>query len=79
MQKNPYLVWSDECSKSFEVHKQVFTTTTVLRHFDYNHEIIVETDASDYVSTTALSQYNNYVILYPVAFFFKTYTLAECN
>jgi hypothetical protein len=39
----------------------------------------VETDASDYVSTGVLSQYNNEGILHPVAFFSKKYSLVEYN
>jgi hypothetical protein len=39
----------------------------------------VETDASDYVSTGVLSQYDDQGILHPVAFFSKKYSPAECN
>jgi hypothetical protein len=65
--------------KSFEALKQAFTTTPVLPHFDYDYKIIVETDASDYVSTRVLSQYDYFRILHAVAFFAKKYTPAECN
>jgi hypothetical protein len=36
--------------------KTKFTTTPILQHFDPFKEIIVETDASDYVSAGVLSQ-----------------------
>jgi hypothetical protein len=39
----------------------------------------VETDASDYVSTGMLSQYDDDGILHPVAFFSKKHSPAECN
>jgi hypothetical protein len=39
----------------------------------------VETDASDYVSAGVLSQYDDEGILYPVTFFLKKYSPAECN
>jgi hypothetical protein len=68
-----------ECSQSFETLKKVFTMAPVLQHFDYKCQIIVETDASNYVSTGILSQYDDEGILHPVAFFSKTHTLAECN
>jgi hypothetical protein len=42
-------------------------------------EIILETDASDYVSARVLSQYDDEGLLYPVAFFSKKYSPAECN
>jgi hypothetical protein len=51
----------------------------VLQYFDYDYEIIVETDTSNYISTGILSQYNDKGILHPVAFFSKTHTLAEYN
>jgi hypothetical protein len=77
--KNTCFVWSEECLRSFESLKQAFTTALVLWHFDYDHKIIVETDASNYVSTSLLSQYNDDGILHPVAFFSKKHSPAECN
>jgi hypothetical protein len=77
--KNTHFLWSDECSQSFETLKQAFTTAPILRHFDYDREIIVETDASDYVSAGVLSQYDNEGLLHPIAFFSKKHTPAECN
>jgi hypothetical protein len=77
--KDTCLVWSDECSQSFETLRKVFTTAPVLQHFDYERQIIVETDASDYVSTGVLSQYDDEGILHPVAFFLKKHTSAEYN
>jgi hypothetical protein len=77
--KNTRFVWSEEYSQSFESLKQAFTTAPVLRHFDYDCEIIVETDTSDYVSAGMLSQYDDDGILHPVAFFSKKHSPAECN
>jgi hypothetical protein len=39
----------------------------------------METDASDYVSTGVLSQYDDDGILHPVAFFSKKHSPAKCN
>jgi hypothetical protein len=39
----------------------------------------METDASDYVSASMLSQYDDDGILHPVAFFSKKHSPAECN
>jgi hypothetical protein len=39
----------------------------------------VETDASDYVFAGVLSQYDDEGILYPVTFFSKKHSPAECN
>jgi hypothetical protein len=78
-QKNSHFVWSDECSKSFETLKQAFTTVPILQHFDYNQEIIVETDASDYISAGILSQYDDEGTLHALTFFSKKHTIVECN
>ena len=70
--------WSKECEKAFQELKTRFTTAPILRHFDPEKEVIVETDASDYVSAGIMSQYEDGV-LHPVAFFSKKHTPAECN
>jgi hypothetical protein len=77
--KNTHFVWSDKCSWSFESLKQAFTTAPVLQHFDYDREIIVKTDASNYVSAGVLSQYDDDGILHPIAFFSKKHSPAKCN
>ena len=48
-------------------------------HFDFDKDVIVETDASDYVSTGVLSQYGEDGILHPVAFFSTKHSPAKCN
>ena len=48
-------------------------------HFDYEREIVVETDASDFVSAGVLSQPDDAGILHPVGFFLKKHSPAECN
>jgi hypothetical protein len=78
-QKNTRFIWSNKCSQSFETLKQAFTSAPILWHFDYVQEIIVETDASDYVSASVLSQYDDAGMLHPIAFFSKKHTPAECN
>ena len=53
---------------AFQAVKKVYSITSVLQHFDPNKEYIVETDVSDYVTETVLSQPNHEGILHPVAF-----------
>jgi hypothetical protein len=77
--KNTALVWDTAYTNSFAALKYAFTTALILHHFDYNHEAVIETNASDYVSTGILSQYHDEGILYPVTFFSKKHSLAECN
>ena len=70
--------WDEECEQAFQTLKSAFTSAPVLKHFDPDLEIIVETDASDYISAGILSQYHDR-ILHPVAFFSKKHSPAECN
>ena len=59
--------------------KTASTTAPVLAHFDFDRRIVVETDASDYVSAGVLSQYDDQRILHPVAYFSKKHSPVECN
>jgi transposase InsO family protein len=72
-------IWGPEQQAAFDLLKKAFTTAPVLRHFDYDREIIVETDASDYVSAGILSQYDDDGVLHPVAFYSRKHSPAECN
>jgi hypothetical protein len=47
--------------------------------FDPDKEILVETDASDFVSAGVLSQRDDSGVLRPVAYFSKKHATAECN
>lgn len=77
--KDQSFIWDQECSAAFDYLKHCFTTAPILCHFDPEKEIIVETDASDYVSAGILSQYNSDGVLHPVAFFSQKHSPAECN
>jgi hypothetical protein len=46
-----------------------FTTAPALRHFDHEREVIIETDASDYMSAGALSNRDDEGVLHPVAYY----------
>jgi len=72
-------VWGPEQQAAFDLLKKVFTLAPILRHFDYDQEIIVTTDASDYVSAGILAQYDDEGILHLVAFYSKKDSPAECN
>ena len=60
-------VWTTERQAAVDTLKTTFTTVPILQHFGHDREILVETDASDYVSAGILSQYDNDGILHPVA------------
>jgi hypothetical protein len=71
--------WLEDQQKAFEEMVLKFTTAPTHRHFDHSREVIIETDASDYVSAEVLSHRDNDGILHPVAFFSKKHSPAECN
>ena len=64
---------------AFEELKEHFITAPILAHFDYDRDVIIETDASDYVSAGVLSQHDDDGILHPVAFFSTKHSPADCN
>ena len=71
--------WTEKCQHAFNVLKENFTSDQILIHFDPDKAVIVETDASDYVSAGILSQYDDNGVLRPVAYFSKKHNPAECN
>lgn len=71
--------WSKSCQEAFDTLKSCFVSAPILRHFDPGKEVVVECDASDYVSSGILSQYDTEGVLHPVAFMSKKYDPAECN
>jgi len=77
--KNVPFVWEAEQQLAFEMMVMTFTTAQVLRHLDYEKEVIIETDASDYVSAGVSSQCVHEGVSPPVAYSSKKHTPAECN
>src|SRR5205807_2189754 len=72
-------VWDTSQDTAFTTLKEAFTSAPILQHFDYEREIVVETDASDFVSAGVLSQPDDASILHPVGFFSKKHSPAECK
>ena len=77
--KNVPWQWNSEQKAAFEVLKEVFTSAPILQHIDYERAIVVETDASDYLSVEVLPQPDDNGVLRPVAFFSKKHFPAKCN
>lgn len=71
--------WTPKCQKAFDTLRAAFTSDVILAHYDPEKRIVVETDASDYVSAGILSQYDKDDVLRPVAYFSRKHTPAECN
>ncbi|KAK7570621.1 hypothetical protein V3481_007378 [Fusarium oxysporum f. sp. vasinfectum] len=78
-QKDVPFVWDEECEAAFKKLKKAFTSAPILRPFDWTRDVILETDASDYISAGVLSQPDDEGRLHPVAFFSKKHTATECN
>lgn len=77
--KDTAFAWTEECEASFQSLKTAFTTAPVLAPFDWEKDVVLETDASDYVSAGVLSQVGDDGVLRPVAFFSKKHSPTECN
>ena len=54
--KDEPFVWESEQQLAFKTMVTAFTTAPALRHFNHEREVMIETDASDYVSAGVLSQ-----------------------
>ena len=79
MKKDVKFAWNAESEAAFQQLMHRFILVPILTHFDAEREIIVETDALDYVSAGIMSQYDDNGVLYPVAYFLKKHLPAECN
>jgi len=63
--KHVPFVWGPEQQAAFDLLKKAFTSVPILRQFDYDPEIIVATDTSDYVLASILSQYRIISLIRP--------------
>jgi hypothetical protein len=68
-----------EQQMAFDTLKATFTSAPVLAHFNLDWDIIVEMDASDYISASVLSQHDDDNVLHPMAYFSKKHSAIECN
>ena len=74
---NPF-EWTEDCEKFFQDSKQAFITTSVLVHFNPKLKTWVESNFSNFVTASILSQMHNGE-LRPVAYFSKKLTPVKCN
>ncbi len=79
IKKDVLFVWFQKCQIAFNILKKVFTFKIILRHYNSDHKIVIEIDASNYVFKDILSQYNENKILHSVAYFSKKHNSVECN
>ena len=64
---------------AFNILKKAFTFNVILHHYNSDYKIVIETDISDYVFKSILSQYNEEKILHSIVYFLKKHNLTECN
>jgi hypothetical protein len=77
--KDTAFVWSTTSQRSFKRLKKSLVSAAILRHFDLERKIMVETDASNLVVITVLLQYNDDDILHPVTYFSRQHFPAKIN
>ncbi len=77
--KNTSFVWNEVCVQAFDDLKKQVNSISVLRHFDFKWQAILEINTSDYIKDEILSQYNDERVLHSIAFYSKSMILAECN
>ena len=75
------LTWdfNEDCCMAFRTLKEAFTRAPVLAHWKPNQQMVVETDASDYVLVVIPSAYNMEGALHPITFHSHTFTSLELN
>ena len=77
--KDQAFIWNDNCERAFQDLKKRFISAPILRWFNPDLEIMIETDASDWVSAGILSQLYPDGSWHPVAYFSKKHSPEECN
>ncbi|MBW0592524.1 hypothetical protein O181_132239, partial [Austropuccinia psidii MF-1] len=56
LKKDSPFIFNEEALSQFQIHKESFTTSPIISHFNPSLPTIVETDASDYALGAVLSQ-----------------------
>ena len=77
--KDTKFLFNNSCQEAFDSLKRAFVTAPILRHFNPDLPIVVEADASDYVTAGVLSQTTPDGTLRPVAYYSKRMNPAENN
>ncbi len=79
IRKIEFFVWFQKCQKTFNTLKKAFTFDVILHHYNSNHKIVIEINASNYVFKNILFQYNENEVLHSVTYFFKKHNSVKCN
>ena len=79
IKKDTFFQWKSDCEAAFQQLKKTFTEALILQHFDWTHEVTVETDTSDTVIVDVLLQKNENSQLQPMTYFSSKMFLTEIN
>ena len=71
--------WKSDCEAVFQQLKKTFTEALILQHFNWTHEVTVETNTSDTVVAGVLLQKDGDSQLQPMAYFSSKMFSAEAN
>ena len=77
LRKKEKFVWTQECEDAFTEAKRFLCTKPVLAIFDYDKEIVIETDASGAGIAATLKQPDETGLLHPVFYFSRRLTPTE--
>lgn len=77
LRKQEKFEWTQECEDAFTEAKRFLCTKPVLAIFDYDKEIIIETDASGAGIAATLKQPDETGLLHPVSYFSRRLTPNE--
>ena len=78
-QKNILWKFDSSCHDAFNSLKKAFIFAPILTHWISDAQLIMKTDASDYVLTAILSIVNEDNEVHPVSFHSHTFTVVELN
>ncbi len=79
IKKDVLFVWFQKCQIAFNILKKVFTFKIILHHYNSDHKIVIEINASNYIFKDILSQYDENKIFHSIAYFSKKHNSVECN
>ncbi len=75
-----FFEFTSDAKESFEKLRQAFFTASLLRHFDSNRKIKLETDASDFAISEIISQLNEAIEQWhSIIYWFRKMTSVERN
>jgi hypothetical protein len=71
--------WNDKTQEAFETLKAAMVTEPILKHFNQETPITLETDASDYAIGAVCSQPDNAGVLHPIGYYSRKLKDPELN